>query len=285
MSITPQSTADEEEKITYSRIVHPLTGRRFRGAQAWSQHDVFVPPGRGVGAERTNAIIEDRLMRKSYRPRSRQASTNPHVLRSLFRLYDADKSGSLDVDEFIRMLRDVGVQAVSEADCRQVFRHYDTDRDGTISYDEWCAIHCQHFRDDSRTANMLDLPSIRLDVKHAAMTEQESMAALRTELRRVLQTRSLESVMGCGHGTEHMDATAAKQRLMDARVGIGNELALLQLLRRECCSDGGGRVSLAALRAFVGSGQPTTAPAHAPTRPLASRPTTTRCRRPYTQKD
>ena len=111
---------------------------------------------------------------------------------------------------------------MSEADCRQVFRHYDTDRDGAISYDEWCAIHCQHFRDDSRTANMLDLPSIRLDVKHASMTEQESMAALRAELRRVLQTRSLESVLG---GTEQLDATAAKQRLMDARVAGHRERA------------------------------------------------------------
>jgi hypothetical protein len=242
--------------LHHRRITHPLTGRPFVTARAASAHAAFVP--RGVGVDRTGAIVRETLLRKSYRPRSRQASTNPHMLRRLFRTYDADDSGGLDVDEFLRMLRDVGVQAVSEDDCRQVFRLYDTNGDGTISYDEWCAHHCRHFTDE--TYAVLTVPSLRLDMRHASMTAEEAATDLRKQLRRAERSAALASLTRC---PPVVSEAFARGKLLDAGVGIGNEPALNTLLRGARCprdghdgDDGVPAVSLAAVTDYYVPSRP-----------------------------
>jgi hypothetical protein len=242
------------------RITHPLTGRLFRATPKASVHSVFTPQRYGIGTERTDAVVRERIMRKSYRPRSRQASTNPHMLRRLFRTYDVDHSGGLDVDEFLCLLGDIGVQGVSEEDCRVVFQQYDTNGDGTVSYKEWCDLHCRHFTSDVKHA-MLDLPSLRLDVRHAQMTETEAMDDLRATFRSVLQKTPLGTLLPC------VAEDDVKHRLLDAGIGLGNELALRTLLQQARCrhtntnttnTNPSNIISLDGLEAFV---------ARTPTRP------------------
>jgi len=214
--------------IERTRITHPLTGRPFYIGRQTSIHSTFVPQHLGVGEHRTDEIIRDRLMRKSYRPRSRQASTNPHMLRRLFRMYDKDNSGDLDITEFLKLLKDIGIQAVSEEDCRTVFNQYDKNGDGTISYKEWCNIHCKHFTDV--TNNLLNVPSLRLDVKHSSMTNEEAMQDLCNTLCNVTEkVICLETLLQC---TTIADKSEVKQRLLDVGVGIGNEFALQNLLQQ-----------------------------------------------------
>lgn len=247
------STGQQQRHLRHRAIVHPLTGRPFRCAPTRSVHTSFVKSESGVGHHRTAEIIRNALLRKSYRPRSRHASTNPHVLRRLFRTYDTDESGGLEFPEFCTLLHDIGVQAVSKTDCRLVFDAYDINGDGSISYDEWCDVLCRHFTDVR--GSVITVPSHRLDVRHASMTADEADADLRRELRRAHAEGSLPVVRrsttagpprppaaaappASSSRRRRMTTTtldAAREQMMDAGVGIGNEAAIDALLDR-CCS-------------------------------------------------
>eukprot|EP01012_Entosiphon_sulcatum_P056417 TRINITY_DN8007_c0_g1_i1.p1 TRINITY_DN8007_c0_g1~~TRINITY_DN8007_c0_g1_i1.p1 ORF type:complete len:1333 (-),score=361.12 TRINITY_DN8007_c0_g1_i1:6-4004(-) len=60
------------------------------------------------------------------------------ALRKLFERYDADKSGSLDVEEFAATLQDLGLgKGSTMADFRAVFKKFDADGSGSIEFMEF----------------------------------------------------------------------------------------------------------------------------------------------------
>ena len=54
----------------------------------------------------------------------------------MFRLYDRDRSGFMDKDEFAKGLRKYGVNA-TKAEMDELFSAFDTDYNGTVNYEEF----------------------------------------------------------------------------------------------------------------------------------------------------
>ncbi|KAA0150824.1 hypothetical protein FNF29_04938 [Cafeteria roenbergensis] len=60
-------------------------------------------------------------------------------LRELFRRYDTDKSQSISLSEFVRMLESFGI-GLAKQECVTVFRAFDTSGEGLIDYNEFLSV-------------------------------------------------------------------------------------------------------------------------------------------------
>ena len=214
-------------------ILDPRSGRVYR----WGvEKKPFVDSIYSIGTERMHRIVCDLLLRKSYRKRSSIASSNPTMLKLLFKKYDVDNSGSLDSVEFYNMLLDLGLQCISYNDYTKLFKLYDKDNDGSITYNEWCKVHCEHFSDD---ITILDLPSTRLDIKHSSMAPSEALKALSKE---ILYTIKIKNINLSNLFINHYDYRGYVKYMIaksifrnNLCVGIGNEPALNLLLDKSIC--------------------------------------------------
>ena len=65
----------------------------------------------------------------------------------LFHDFDADNSGTIDIDEFKNMLPFLGI-TVPDAKAQRLFKRFDGDDSGEISYDEWMVL-AKNFEDGS----------------------------------------------------------------------------------------------------------------------------------------
>ena len=216
-----------------TKIINPITGKYYH----WKIEPETVFSGYyNIGVERLHDIVRNLLLKKSYRRGSVMSGSSPNTLAKLFKLYDTDGSGSLDRDEFLQMLVDLGVQGITRKDYYDLFRLYDLDGDEAISYQEWAQAYCSHFSSDS---GLLDLPSTRLDIYHVNMSPNEAVTKVIGEIHRVLKKTNytLPQLVGWSYfgtkNTDHMKISEVKKTLRGHfNIGIGNEPALDLLLAR-----------------------------------------------------
>lgn len=58
-------------------------------------------------------------------------------LARLFKIMDDDKSGNLDMTEFVKAMKESKISDISEKAIKHLFRYFDIDDSGSISYDEF----------------------------------------------------------------------------------------------------------------------------------------------------
>ena len=96
-----------------------------------------LPPKRAdtFSDENTEALLRD--------PADARLRT---FLRTYFRLYDRDKSGSIDAHEFKSLLKDLNVR-VSPAGANALLAEADTDHNGKLNYNEFVAVILYYIHD------------------------------------------------------------------------------------------------------------------------------------------
>ena len=75
-----------------------------------------------------------------------QNNTDPEIMgRAMFRKYDEDGNGTLDVDEFVGAMRELGL-GTTEEDAQIIFGSFDHDGGGTIDIDEFMEAYMDQWR-------------------------------------------------------------------------------------------------------------------------------------------
>lgn len=90
---------------------------------------------------------------KRRRPHTIMASTtlttDPVIIQSLFKKYDADNSGTIDTSELESLLTDLNITLKTEYEKRAILMLVDKDGSGTISLDEFLSWWSKMVRDSS----------------------------------------------------------------------------------------------------------------------------------------
>ena len=132
-----------------------------------SQHDDRSSQSREVDEAKLDDLVE--TLRAQF-------STSHQSLREHFRQWDADGSGSVDIDELQVALQDMGLQ-LSKAECEALTQRFDNNGDGCIQYDDLVDLMCGHEELLAFTASRPDLHFITHPVEALeSMRQEENMS-------------------------------------------------------------------------------------------------------------
>jgi Ca2+-binding EF-hand superfamily protein len=87
-----------------------------------------------IGTDKMDQIVRERLNRHTQRNKIGVASANTLKLK-IFRMYDTDRSGNIDLEEFTQMLLGLGIRNVHQKDVDDLFDRYVRQSDsGLLDY-------------------------------------------------------------------------------------------------------------------------------------------------------
>jgi Ca2+-binding EF-hand superfamily protein len=136
----------------FSDAFAPGRHKKFRRKQS-------VFDGAKMGWERLDKIVQEQLERRAVKYSSvgsKAGTSGTTLIRQVFKNYDKDNSGSIDLAEFTKMIRDWGVRGINQECVNDLFKHYDKDGDNTVDYHELAALFGQSFSDEK---GIIDMPS------------------------------------------------------------------------------------------------------------------------------
>jgi len=227
--------------------------------------------GYRVDVPRLHRVVEAKLLQRSL-PKvggaGRYGVPSKAALRSLFRQFDADRNGTLDVDEFVQLCRGrpegalggLGLEDVCARDLRALFRELEAPRPrgAGLDIDAFCASLSAHFTDED---GMIDLPSTKVKWEATMWTADEAVFHLKNDMWSRMDefcTTPLEVFEAC---KDPASGVITRQRLFNAlrghfNVGIGNAKALGQFFT-DIDADGNGVIDEAEfLAAFEPNSRP-----------------------------
>ena len=102
--------------------------------------------------------------------------------RELFRKFDRDGSGSIDLEELNDMLKSCGMQ-MDLADLREIVEEFDEDNNGTIDFEEFVKIFVQLVETSSIGQEQLSLQSSEVLMMESVPKLTESVDQNLTERR------------------------------------------------------------------------------------------------------
>jgi Ca2+-binding EF-hand superfamily protein len=203
-----------------------------------------------IGLQRVKKIVEDKFAKHSHKKGYSKGGSSTQQLQMLFKLYDTDRSGDIDVEEFTAMLLDLGIRQIHQSDVDELFNFYDADGSGSLEYGEFADAFAQGVSDEK---GIIDLPSEQESAGMKHKSEAERMHILQTDA----WDKWNEYQMTPAKFAKMCDTEDdwAKTQLVTAvvtsklRIGLGNRFHLDQMLAttgKYACARG-GKVQLSKL--------------------------------------
>ena len=120
--------AATSEKYVFKKIVYQNKG-------STDKHQIDLVPS--ISTEKKNHLNDNKLSILQNLKNLEAAAYDVKKARALFNKYDADRNNSLDVEEMMNLLRDIGV-TVQRPAVERAIKVFDIDGAGTIEIDEFC---------------------------------------------------------------------------------------------------------------------------------------------------
>jgi Ca2+-binding EF-hand superfamily protein len=106
-------------------------------------------PTEALGVDRLDKLMRFKLDKKSRAVNDDKSPASFHRIRLFFKKYDVNDDGEIDMDEFVEMLKDLGLRNLHEDDIKGVFARIDVDGSGSIDVEEFAGYVTDSFTSEA----------------------------------------------------------------------------------------------------------------------------------------
>ena len=168
------------------------------------------------------------ILNKRWDVTSEQSASGVDVVYKTFRLFDKNRSESLNKDEFERMLCTLLDNTISRADSDSIFNQVDGSKDGYISYDEF--INSFHNKLSNKRVEAVKNIFVKLDKNRSGSFTIEDMDS---SYSKKAANKILKSLIGQTHnvGRPEISKNEFINYYTDLSMRIKSDDEFLQIIR------------------------------------------------------